>query len=223
MSPISFAMLSGAGVVRGTGDDVEAVNFHVTTRAIVGGGAIDLSNALSSTEVICDEPGTIFVIVTEEDGSVTGELLEATLNSDKKTLKVAEDNKLDGTNVLVDYYVVRSTANTTELQIDAENFAGSYYVEADTLFRRQSDGMDLPAALTFPNAKIQSNFTFQMSSTGDPSTFSFVMDCMPGYTLFDKTKRVLGVMQVADDTTSSTKTTTTAFPHTDTESKKEVA
>lgn len=56
-----------------------------------------------------------------------------------------------------------------EIQIDAENFAGYFYVEADTLFRRQSDGADLPCNITLPNVKIQSNFTFSMASTGDPS------------------------------------------------------
>jgi hypothetical protein len=30
-------------------------------------------------------------------------------------------------------------------------------------------------------------------------TFSFTMDCFPGYTMFDKSKQVLCVMQVVDD------------------------
>ena len=84
-----------------------------------------------------------------------------------------------------------------------ENFAGYYYVEASTLFRRQSDGKDLPAELIFPNVKIQSNFTFSMASTGDPSTFTFTMDAMPGYTRFDRTKKVLCAMQVVDEAVDS--------------------
>lgn len=70
---------------------------------------------------------------------------------------------------MIDCYVVKKGSEVSELQIDAENFAGYFYVEADTLFRRQSDGVDLPATITFPNVKIQSNFTFSMASTGDPS------------------------------------------------------
>ena len=42
-----------------------------------------------------------------------------------------------------------------------------------------------------------------MASTGDPSTFTFTMDAMPGYTYFDKTKKVLCVIQVVEDATSS--------------------
>lgn len=114
---------------------------------------------------------------------------------------------------LVDYYVVKPSANVTELQIDAENFAGYYYVEADTLFRRQIDGKDLPANLTFPNVKIQSNFTFSMASTGDPSTFTFTMDAFPGYTYFDKTKKVLCAIQIVDDKTDRSASRKSIFAH----------
>ena len=81
-----------------------------------------------------------------------------------------------------------------------EHFAGNYYVEASTLFRDQSTGKDMPAEITIPNVKIQSNFSFSMASTGDPSTFTFTMDAFPGYTMFDKTKKVLCVIQVVEDT-----------------------
>ena len=115
---------------------------------------------------------------------------------------------------MVDYYVIKKSANISEIQIDAENFAGYYYVEADTLFRRQSDGVDMPANITLPNVKIQSNFTFSMASTGDPSTFTFTMDAFPGYTYFDKKKKVLCVIQVVEDVTGSTTTWDTVMPHT---------
>ena len=61
----------------------------------------------------------------------------------------------------------------------------------------------MPANITLPNVKIQSNFTFSMASTGDPSTFTFTMDAMPGYTYFDKKKKVLCVIQVVEDSESA--------------------
>lgn len=85
------------------------------------------------------------------------------------------------------------------MQIDAENFAGYYYVEGQTLFRRESDGKDLPANIVFPKVKIQSNFTFTMASTGDPSTFTFTMDAMPAYTFFNRKKKALCAIQVIND------------------------
>ena len=57
----------------------------------------------------------------------------------------------------------------------------------------------MPANLTFPNVKVQSGFTISMSGTGDPSTFDFTMDAFPGYTYFDKSKEVLCVIQVVED------------------------
>jgi hypothetical protein len=38
-----------------------------------------------------------------------------------------------------------------------------------------------------------------MAGTGDPSSFDFTMDAFPGYTYFDKSKKVLCVLQIAGD------------------------
>ena len=71
----------------------------------------------------------------------------------------------------------------------------------------------MPAEITIPNVKIQSNFTFSMASTGDPSTFTFTMDAFPGYTVFDPTKKVLCVIQVVEDATASSNTIDTVMEH----------
>lgn len=105
--------------------------------------------------------------------------------------------------VIVDFYIIKEEAKAMELQIDAEHFAGYYYVEADTLVRKQSDGRDCPAILTLPLVKIQSNFSIAMASSGDPSTFTFTMDAMPGYTYFDRQKKVLCVLQIVDESAAS--------------------
>ena len=205
LSPISFSMLSGAGLVKPTGE-TEKVHVHVTSRAQIStGGKIDLKDALvADKETICKD-APIFVIITEADGSITGETLEvdtAATDATSITAKAPTDGDIAdyiGKVVLVDYYILRAGSTVSELQIDAENFAGYYYVEAETLFRRQNDGVDLPAVITIPNVKIQSNFTFSMAATGDPSTFTFTMDAFPGYTMFDRTKKVLCVIQVVED------------------------
>ena len=196
LSPIGFAVLSGAGLIKG--QESELVHVHQTATALVGeNGEIDLTDALAATEKI-DKTAPVFAVVAEEDGSITGTVITGlTVDTDGKKLTGGTSAK--GKTVFVDFYVTKSSAKVNELQIDAANFAGYYYVEASTLFRRQSDGVDMPASITLPNVKIQSNFTFTMASTGDPSTFTFTMDAFPGYTMFDKTKKVLCVMQVVED------------------------
>lgn len=177
---------------------------------------VDLTAGLYAGESICDT-APIFVIATEQDGSLTStictvkEFLSDDDNrktgiiietKDPNTSEATITNLSAGSAVTVDFYVIAGS-EVQELQIDAENFAGYYYVEADTLFRRQDTGKDMPAIITLPNVKIQSNFTFTMASSGDPSTFTFTMDAMPGYTYFNKTKKVLCVLQIintkADD------------------------
>lgn len=207
LSPIGFSVLSGAGLFKKTG---EKVHVHTTANAYVDSkGVIDLTDVLGADEEI-DETAPVFVMITESDGSITGELLSgltvaaAQSASKKQTLTGASDHA--NKNVFVDFYILKDSANVSELQIDAGNFGGYYYVEASTLFRRESDGVDMPAEITLPNVKIQSNFTFSMASTGDPSTFTFTMDAFPGYTLFDNTKKVLCVMQVVEDAVAGSET-----------------
>jgi hypothetical protein len=62
----------------------------------------------------------------------------------------------------------------------------------------------MPAEFIIPNCKIQSNFTFTMASSGDPSTFTFTMDAFPDYTRFDKTKKVLAAIQIIDSVGEAT-------------------
>lgn len=204
LSPIGFAILSGAGVFNGSTETTE-VHAHQTYTTTVTDGKLDLTGALATDEKI-DGTAPIFAVVAEKDGSITGKVIEnLTVDSTGKKLEGVETSEFaNGTTVFVDFYVVKQAAKVTELQIEAGTFAGSYYVEASTLFRRQDTCVDMPAEITIPNAKIQSNFTFSMASTGDPSTFSFTMDALPGYTLFDKTKKVLCVIQVIDEDKANT-------------------
>ena len=210
LSPIGFAILSGAGLLQGTED--EKVHVHTTAQAYCDSDkVIDLTDALESDENIC-ATAPIFVVTADDDGSIIGDLLDVTLDDTKKKLTVTTEGVQKG-NVFVDFYVVKDSSAVSELQIDAENFAGYYYVEASTLFRRQNDGKDLPAEITFPNVKIQSNFTFSMASTGDPSTFTFTMDAMPGYTVFEPNKKVLCAIQIIDDTIANKATAKSVFSH----------
>ena len=103
-----------------------------------------------------------------------------------------------GSVMYVDYYV-KSVQYVKQIDIEAGKFGGSYYLEASTLFRDQATGEDYPAEFVIPNCKVQSNFTFTMAPTGDPSTFTFTMDAFPDYTKFDKTKKVIAAIQIVED------------------------
>lgn len=217
LSPIGLSILSGAGLFK---DESKEVHVHMTAAAYVSSSSavgtqevIDLTDALGADEKI-DPTAPVFVSITEADGSLTGTLISGLAVSDdgKKLTKasVAEVGKT----VFVDFYVVKASAKVSEIQIDAASFGGNFYVEASTLFRDQATGKDLPCEITLPNVKIQSNFTFSMASTGDPSTFEFVMDAMPGYTMFDRAHKVMCVMQVVEDTAAGSSTNDSVMKHT---------
>ena len=104
----------------------------------------------------------------------------------------------EGSIVLVDYYTIENKGKMIEITPD--KFGGYFYLEASTLFRDEDTGADLPAEFIIPRCKVQSSFTFSMASTGDPSTFDFVLDAFPEYSKFDATKKVLAILQVVEDT-----------------------
>lgn len=105
------------------------------------------------------------------------------------------DSAFNDKAIKIDFYVLMPSGVQT-IQIQPDSFGGYFYVEADTLFRDEATGKDLAASLIFPKVKVQSAFTFTMASSGDPSTFDFVMDAFPAYTRFDKSKKTLVDMQI---------------------------
>ena len=197
LSDIGFAILSGAGLF--VPNEKEVAYVHMTQLDYIEENengdnivSIDLENGEVATNapvfVMGYKNGSITNIL---EGSLTGNVFTFDSDSTKNTGIKAGDQ------VFVDFYVQKTAV--TEMTIDAENFAGYYYVEGSTLFRRESDGKDLPAEIVFPKVKIQSNFTFSMASTGDPSTFTFTMDAMPAHTFFNRNKKALCAIQVIDD------------------------
>ncbi len=119
------------------------------------------------------------------------------LDPNNYKLKTAEDTGYNPI-VYVDYYV-KAESGVKQIDIEAGKFGGSYYLEASTLWRDQSTGDDYPAEFIIPNCKVQSNFTFTMAPTGDPSTFTFTLDAFPEYTRFNKTKKVIAAIQIVED------------------------
>ena len=202
LSPLGFAILSGAGIVE-AGASENAINVHSTTTTI---GTVSSNNITLDLEDALPQNGTL-----STDAEVYGFILDGTGSISKKLGKV----KASGTEVtfnvsslalgessshtiLLDYYV-KMTSGVKQIEITPDKFAGSYYLEASTLFRRQDNGSDMPAQFVIPNVKIQSAFTFSMAASGDPSTFTFTMDAFPDYTKFDKSKKVLFALQIVDD------------------------
>lgn len=130
--------------------------------------------------------------ITIKSGSINGREYTATNLADF----------VAGDTVLIDYYVEKASG-VTQVDITPETFGGNFYIEASTLFRDQVTGMDMPAEFIIPNGKVQSNFTFTMASSGDPSTFTFTVDAMPDYTRFNPTKKVLAAIQIIEETVES--------------------
>ena len=192
ISELGLAVLTGAGIIDGV---KKAITIHTTAKAAVENGAAELT--IDETIATGDDAQAYAIAMDEYDNVL--ETVKATAASGKLTYAselTDETAKGKIKAVLFDFYVTKNSGK--QIEITADKFAGNYYLEASTLFR-SADGVDHPAEFIIPNCKIQSNFTFTMASSGDPSTFTFTMDAFPDYTKFDYTKKVLSVIQVIDD------------------------
>lgn len=224
MSPVSFAMLSGAGVIKGS--ENEPVYVHTTYDLVVEkdetGYYAELSFAdRNGADLVVSKEAPIYPVVLDSAGAQAA-FLSAVLpgqmspTPDAKGIVSSEDAirfnlvagegessdyELEalkaGATVRIDCYTVH-TKGAYEMEIEAGTFAGYYYIEASTLFRDEATGVDMPAEFVIPRGKIQSNFTFTMAASGDPSTFTFTIDAFPAYTKFNKKKKVMALLQIIE-------------------------
>ena len=221
ISPEGFMILSGAGLIDATND--KPIYQHMTET--IDGASVDTKTESTYKIKLSEVPylGTttsaganedFAYVMFMKDGEIISEpFIPAHTGVDgDNTDNIIEVKSFEGYNaelppvgdfdsVLVDYYVKRASG-AQQIEITADKFGGNYYLEASTLFRT-TDGVDMPAEFIIPNCKIQSNFTFSMASSGDPSTFTFTLDAFPDYTRFDHTKKVLATIQMIDANSTS--------------------
>ena len=216
ISPEGFMILSGAGLIEATtSKPIKVHSTEQTDLVVVHGTEVVIYLDSKPYIEVGDNTEDFIYVMRMVDGEVDSEpyipqKVESTKGSgdyaDKWQITLKESDNIDGMFetgdvVLVDYYT-EHTSSVKQIDITPDKFGGNYYLEASTLFR-DTNGVDLPAEFIIPNCKIQSNFTFTMASSGDPSTFTFTMDAFPDYTRFNKTKKVLAAIQIID--TGSTK------------------
>ena len=197
ISAEGMAILTGAGLLEAGSDNKIRVHQKATVTGTIEAKKVTvvLTDAMPANGTLVTED--IFGFILDNNEEISERLGAGTGTA--ASVQFANETEATGTvTVLVDYYV-DMTAGAKEITITADQFAGYYYIEGDTLFRRQADGVDLPAQLVIPNAKIQTNFTFTMAPSGDPSTFTFTADAFPGKVKGNKTNKVLYALQIIED------------------------
>ena len=232
ISPEGFCILSGAGLISSSEDNVIQVHTKETTnKTRVRDGNLEI--LVKEKPYFSPEENSIYVMLMASKGSEWSSepyigkytendvwhlyrnswaegpgsndentfyriIVSETKDSQGKVIyqhDLGNKNLKDGVTVFVDYYTPKAGANEVQqIDIAADSFAGNFYIEASTLVK-DTKGVDMPAEFIIPNGKIQSNFTFTMASSGDPSTFTFTVDAFPDSTRFSK-KKVLATIQI---------------------------
>lgn len=169
-----------------------------------GGMKAYLSAVTDAQIMTVGEEGALEAATIADNGEVSadGKTIAFVLAADTPGDSRQDAQVSVGDVVRIDCYEMH-TDGAYEINIGADMFSGYFYIEASTLFRDEETGVDMPAEFVIPRAKIQSNFTLTMAASGDPAATTFTIDCMPGYTKFNKTNKVLATLQVIDVTEES--------------------
>ena len=207
ISTVGLAILTDADVIDAT--ETAPIIQHVTETvkldtALAKGDTIPETLELKQNAYKDGTADCVYVMLLDENGNPASEPYIYTANGSETVtaLRKAETATSAAKVVLVDYYTARNDG-AQQIEITPDKFGGNFYLEASTLFR-DTNGVDMPAEFIIPNCKVQSNFTFTMASSGDPSTFTFTMDAFPGYTRFNPDKKVLSAIQIITDASENT-------------------
>nr|DAS90055.1 MAG TPA: structural protein [Caudoviricetes sp.] len=191
ISPISMSILMGANIVE-TASYLHHVVLDVVAEAPNELKVADSLKANYGEDFTAKlQAEDLFVYAVEDNGDLGAAVNAPTVDTNNKitvTAGIAKDKKYR-----VDGYV---KATGTQLTITPDKFSDAFYIEAEGLFRRESDGVDSPSQITIPNGRVQSSFTLTMANSGDPSTFSFTVDAVADYTKSSKTKKALAEINI---------------------------
>jgi hypothetical protein len=193
----SLAMLAGADIVNNATAKFRqqyAFTSPATGTAVTFTGT-QLGVPTGSTVSALGSGVTFNILTLDISGDITGVTSNGftTTQAGVAGGSLAVAGVVASTDYIIDFYV---EAPSRRMDVEAGKFAGYYYVEANTLFR-DLDGVDHPAQITIPKAKLKSNFTISMSPTGDPSTFTLELDALPDTTNFVTDKKVLYAVDIA--------------------------
>lgn len=197
LSPMSMAILANAGLYNASNSTVIYKHERKQMDYLATGTADETNYTLTTDTSTVITTGNIsavadadkdlycYVTITDNDGehlasypaTTSAGKVVATIATEALTKKgLTVDSLKNG--IIVDYYVEKKE-KATQIEIESSEFKGmNFRVEGTTLFR-MTDGQDYKAQIIIPRIKVQSNMSFSMSGSGDPSTFTFTCDAFP--------------------------------------------
>lgn len=204
LSPMSMAILANAGLYNASDSTViykherkqmdylgntstETTLIPDETNYVITTSSTDIIITTGDISAVVDEAKDLYcyITITDKDGEHLANYLATVPDGKAIVLITTSDLTAKGLSVeslkngiIVDYYVEKK-AKATQIEIESSEFKGmNFRVEGTTLFR-MTDGQDYKAQIIIPRIKVQSNMSFSMSGSGDPSTFTFTCDAFP--------------------------------------------
>lgn len=182
MYNMTDALISAESLSMLTGTELDEGKQYVHKKEVVRLPSDSYEVDLEREPVTGEDDYPMFVFKTTDGYDIGEEISEGSGDGEYalsgKTLTFGNDFDQGQDRFIVDYYYETESTNK-RMTIKAQNFPGYYRLEAETLWRRESDGEDLPAIFTMPRVKIASDFNIENTSAGDPATFEFNVEAFP--------------------------------------------
>lgn len=168
ISPLGIAILTGADLIQADGKDNFIYGHQTVSLMAKEDGKVTLASDDMTIDTI-DEDHPIYIMLLDDNGEMSGtpvQLKQSDVTGDGTV--VSSTLIKNGDRIMIDYYHKYAT-DAVQVEITPDQFAGYFYIEGSTLFRREVDGVDVAAEIIIPKGKVQTAFTFTMAGTGDPS------------------------------------------------------
>lgn len=167
-----MAILTGANLIQADNTETNAVYGHETVSLIATeDGKVTLTST-DPTIYLAQDGETerpVYIMLLDENGEMSGTAVKIENESITGDGTIVASTLIKkGDRIMIDYYHKYLT-DAMRVEITPDQFAGYFYIEGSTLFRREIDGVDIPAEIIIPKGKVQTAFTFTMASSGDPS------------------------------------------------------
>ncbi|RNB59540.1 hypothetical protein EDM57_05200 [Brevibacillus gelatini] len=167
------------------GRDIESATQNIFKREVLT--VKDVSGTKTITLEKTPLNLTSLTVLKFENGVATEEVTATTINT--------KDVELSGTNVNVGdevevFYQCTTATEAHKLSFTAKDFPRYVKIIGNTQFADEVAGELVSAQLIYYKARLQPNFTLNLSPTGDPTSISMVFDIFP--------QKVNGVDTLAD-------------------------
>lgn len=162
-------------MLTGNAFESKAKDIQINEKQVVTSGKLTLSKTPKGAI------GTIYAVTADGGngkeytlGTPGTNALEYSVNGKEITFHSSVAN---GTTMRI-YYTVTTANDAKTMRVTSDAFGGTFKAIGEILVRDAFDGKDYPAIITIPRAKVEDNWSMNLSPDSDPAVLDLPMEML---------------------------------------------